>query len=216
MAHSDNVPHLHIDIGKIEAKVVVPSERNGRRHDVTIQVERWEEATWQKALEIVSSEASFMAAMLNGKLPFTLQKALYDASINLNVKAEEWQSSCQCEQHQCMHIEQVWLAFYKVTYDDPIQLFLVKGASEQELMQRIRMMRSTHTTERMKPIDDAAFRPIEQSDEHDSPKRTLYFDHPDFWAKQVSLYSVLQPLYKQVGSKAQRILNDIVSIKEVE
>lgn len=210
IAHIDSVQSLQVSTGIIKANVFIASERNERRCDVTIHVARWDESAWQQALAILASEASYMAAMLNGYLPFALQQTLHEANIDLNVSGVEWQSTCQCEQDHCTHIELTWLAFFKTIHSDPLQLFLLKGTDEQQLLQHIRTMRSMRQDDANEviPNDEASFRSLERPDDQ-SQRRTLYFDDPDFWPKQVPLYTVLRPLYKRVSLKAQRILKEV-------
>lgn len=224
-ASSEHVQQLHIHTGEIKGIVSIPSERNARRYDVTIQAEQWDEAAWERVLAIIASEASYLAALLNGKLPFTLDNALREANINLSVSTINTISTCPCHTVTCVHIASVWEAFFIATHADPLQLFILKGASSEEgLLKRIRMARSKAVlAENEVGRNDEGehvgqFRPFERMEEASTQKRTLHFDNPNFWAKQVSLYTVLQPLYKRVSDNARRILNegDRTDLKEVE
>lgn len=210
---NDVVHHVQISVGKVKGEVL--SKYNGRddlRCSVVLKADIWEPPTWDAVLRLIAAEAFLSAQLLNGQWPPLLTQRLQDMNLRATVQWDEWQVEHTCDEHRgtCEHAKLVHEKFKAAVAEQPMLLFQLRGMDETTFWQSLRRMRSKEHDEREQHLDQHQLEPFKQfaGNEPSQPLASLLSAHnePPFWPKQVALYELLRPVYKQVSARAAAIL----------
>jgi uncharacterized Zn finger protein len=210
---------------KIESLVVAPghinakvSETRSRPYETEIYCRQWDQSQWKTALNILSSEAFNISALVNGELPTELEAKFTLNQLELKAARQEWSYSCTCAEtiQPCIHNEAVYSAFMDRVDHEPLLFFIIRGMDKEQLMSQLRMIRSVKMKEIVKNEEDpktdsdtksfSAMADGVTSPVQPAEKLLTHVKDPEFWTKDKTLLKLLQPVYKKVGHQAEHIL----------
>lgn len=112
------------------------------------------------------------------------------------------------EPQRCVHIQAVEEALAQRIHAKPLLLFKLKGMEEQALFSELRNRRSdaglTDSTDSGIHLQAEPYKSYVESNE---PMARLLPEQsgPLFWRKEVSLYTVMRPVYRKVSERAKNI-----------
>lgn len=210
----NKVENMIISSGKVNAKVL---ENRSRPYEIEFCCRLWNQSQWQAALNILTSEAYYFAALMNEELPVKLEAEMTSHQLKCYPEQQEWSYSCTCSEttQPCKHSEAVYSEFSDRAVKDPLLLFVIRGLGKEQLMSQLRTIRSVKVKGIVKNEDDTSdsksFSPSSEGENKlrsDQPSATFLSDvsDPEFWTKDKNLSQTLQSAYSKVGRKAKQIL----------
>ena len=211
------IKNLDIKPGEIDAKV-----KDGRKlFEVTIHFPPLDDASWDKIVDKLASQAIYSARLLSGEIPPEVMEVFEETNAPLFPSADELEASCTCPDWEvpCKHIAGVYYYLAEQFERDPFLLFYFRGRSKDELMDALRVRRSATRSETEETsvflLKDA---PLEQQLDRfweigealggvtfHIAKPSVPLPHfkrlgrPPF--TDIDLYTLLQPIYQTVTDK---------------
>ncbi len=216
-ARENLIKNLDIKPGKIDASV-----KDGKKlFDVEIQVPPLDDASWEKIIDELASQAIYSARLLSGDIPPEVMEVFDEAGASLFPSANDLEASCTCPDWEtpCKHIAGVYYYLAEQFEKDPFLLFYFRGRSKDELMDALRAHRTrSHPEAEGASVTVFRDRPLEQQLDHfweigpelsdisfTIAKPSLPM--PDFKRlgrppfTDIDLYSLLKPIYETVTDK---------------
>ena len=135
------VEDLRIVPGKITATV---RDERGGPCDVALRWPVAEEESWGAAVEVLSDELRFTAALLDHVLPEDLVDRLAGTGVALAPEPDELLVRCSCdgEASRCRHLVATFTALATLVERDPSQLLLLRGRDPERLLREVRAAES--------------------------------------------------------------------------
>lgn len=149
---------------------------------VTIQVMPLKAEEWEKALEVLSSQAVFAAKLLAGEMPENIEEAFQSAGLSLfPERPGELVTQCSCPDwaNPCKHVAAAHYILGDRFDEDPFLLFRMRGRSQEQVLEGLRLHRGGL-------VDENQANPVEEA-------TTTLDSSPDmFWepGDQLSAFSV--------------------------
>jgi uncharacterized Zn finger protein len=142
LARAGSVLSLEIAPGEVRAEV-----KSGRQdlHHVRIAMEPIPGDAWQILQEILSRRAIFVARLLAGEMPPSIEEAFAEAGLTLfPSSAEELEAACDCADpaNPCPHAAAVFYLLAERFDEDPFQIFFFRGRGRTELLGALREHRA--------------------------------------------------------------------------
>jgi uncharacterized Zn finger protein len=139
-ARAGRAHDLTIEGGRARAKVT------GSRapYDISIELSRLPDATWQAALDFMAQKAEFSALLLNREMPRDIDLAFRAAGASLFPETRaELKTSCDCPDFgdPCKHIAAVHYVLGDALDRDPFLLFELRGRSREQALHALRAAR---------------------------------------------------------------------------
>lgn len=219
----------HGKIRKFEVKpgsISASVKEEGNTYLVVIKLRQLDDATWDRIVRHLASQALFSARLLAGEMPAEVIKVFEELEAPLFPEAEALQASCTCPDWEvpCKHIAALYYLLAERFEEDPFLLFLARGRSKEELLAMLRQHRQTST--------DADANEQETEEDFQAPPLSQTLDH--FWDigpslddlsfeitppeaalphlrrlgsppfTQLDLESLLSPIYETVSEKARQ------------
>lgn len=158
-ARGGQVLELDVDEGYADAKV------QGSRpnpYEVNIGGASLGAEDWERVEQAMAERAAFAARLLAGEMPADIEEAFEACKFSLfPASYDEMETSCSCPDYAnpCKHIAAVFYILAEKFDEDPFLIFRWRGRSRDELLERLRRLRSSdaHGT------DSAADVPAEQA-----------------------------------------------------
>jgi uncharacterized Zn finger protein len=156
--------------GKIKAKV------QGSRptpYIVTIAITPFSDEEWARVVEALASQALFMAQLLAGEMPQTIEEAFKAAGVSLFPgKRGELKTDCNCPDpaNPCKHIAATHYILGEQFDEDPFLIFRLRGRSQEQILAALRAQHGT--------LDDEE---DEETDEETDEVPTLAANLDHFW-----------------------------------
>jgi len=178
------VKSIMIQPGRIVATV---QERVGRPATVVMQLEPYDDTQWEPVIQAFAQDVGLGTRLLAGECPEAVGGVFEEQSLALGPKGEEdllTTSSCDDRNAWCVHVCAVALVAAEMIDDDPRLLFTLRGLPAQELVERIRHIR----TDAVHLEQSGAGAPLATSVDLDRPRSAPLeqcFDH--FWDTTTTL-----------------------------
>ena len=211
------IKKLDIRPGEIDAKV-----KDGRKlFEVEIHVPPLDDASWDKIVEKLASQAIYSARLLSGEIPPEVMEVFEESDAPLFPSADKLEASCTCPDWEvpCKHIAGVYYHLAEQFEKDPFLLFYFRGRSKDELMDALRAHRSvSHPETQEESVTTFSDPPLEQQLDHfweigpelsgvsfSIAKPTLPMPHfkrlgpPPF--TELDLHSILKPIYETITDR---------------
>ena len=141
-ARAGRVLRLEVGAGRVEADV------QGSRYDayrVTFRLRKLSRAQWDKAIEMLASQALFAAKLLGGEMPHNIDEAFQNVELSLfPTHARDLETECSCpdQANPCKHIAAVHYVFAEQLEQDPFLLFRLRGRDRETILQALRSRRA--------------------------------------------------------------------------
>lgn len=218
-ARRGQVVNLNISKGLVRSRV---QGSQPKPYSVTIKMNQISDSDWEKVVDAMAKQAIFAASLLAGEMPQNIEEAFGAAGMKLFPSVKDLETDCSCPDwvNPCKHIAAVYYLLGERFDEDPFFIFLLRGCSKEELMEKLRRRRATEAvitteTETAESVVEQApadlkldgfwelkdllndltfdFRPLEV--EAASLKR---LGDPPFWKSRKSFAKQLEPLYASV------------------
>ena len=137
IARRGGVDDLRVVPGRVSATV-----RDDRLASCRVEL-RWptpDEDAWRGAVEALSDELRFTAALLDGDLPEDLGERLAHTGVALVPEPDEVEIRCSCDDVEtlCRHAVALVSAFGVLVDRDPYLLLLLRGRDRDRLLREVR------------------------------------------------------------------------------
>lgn len=136
-ARTGQVLDIHIDSGKVTARV---QGSRAKPYDVSIAVQKLNEAEWAEVLEVLSRQALFVAKLLAGEMPQDIERVFTQAKLSLfPQKRGDLRTDCSCpdEANPCKHIAAVYYLLGEEFDRDPFLIFRLRGLERDKLLEKL-------------------------------------------------------------------------------
>ncbi len=149
---------------------------------VTIQVMPLKAEEWEKALDVLASQAVFAAKLLAGEMPENIEEAFQSAGLSLfPERPGDLVTQCSCPDwaNPCKHVAAAHYILGDRFDEDPFLLFRMRGRSQEQVLEGLRRHRGGL-------VDEPQSSPAEET-------TTTLDSSPDvFWepGDQLSAFSV--------------------------
>lgn len=140
-------------------------------YKVSVQMVHLTEVQWQKIIQQLTQQASFIARLLLNEIPENIETVFVDAGVHLLPKSyKDFKVSCDCPDYAvpCKHIAGVCYRLAGLFDQDPFLLFEMRGLAPEKLLQQLAESplgkvlsdaKSTAIAE-MVPVDSFYTRPV--------------------------------------------------------
>lgn len=135
---------LNIDVkpGQVTSKV---QGSRATPYNVTIKLNRLDDAQWARALDAIAEQAIFAAKLLAGEMPQTIEEAFAAAKVPLfPTRAADLVTNCSCPDsaNPCKHIAAVHYLLGERFDEDPFLLFELRGRTREQVIDELRKRRA--------------------------------------------------------------------------
>lgn len=117
-------------------------------YDVNLSLDPFSAEQWDYAIEEMSRRAIFAAKLLAGEMPQNIEEAFIASGLSLFPFSKfDIHSHCSCPDpvNPCKHIGAVYYLLGDHFSQDPFILFQLRGQSKQEIITRLRQLRTNPT-----------------------------------------------------------------------
>lgn len=111
---------------------------------VTIQVMPLKAEEWEKALDVLASQAVFAAKLLAGEMPENIEEAFRSANLSLfPERPGDLVTQCSCPDwaNPCKHVAAAHYILGDRFDEDPFLLFRMRGRSQEQVLEGLRRHR---------------------------------------------------------------------------
>lgn len=201
-ARTGRVHDLVVQHGAVLAKV---TGSRAKPYAVEILISALGDASWNKALERMSSEALFAARLLSEEMPENIDDAFRKAGTTLfPVREGDLTTRCSCPDwaNPCKHVAATHYILGEAFDRDPFLLFQLRGRSKKQILSELERRRAnqlgTARRTRAKSAPRETMKPTRVTeDEYESP--ALPMPQLGFVLQPPS---VVAPVLRQLGAPA--------------
>ena len=147
LARAGKCVSLRIEPGRVVG--VVLDGQPSRRREATLTTDLFTHEQWERIIETMVDQAVYAAKILGGELPTNIEDVFRPLGLRLFPTGEgELRTSCRCERHGagpdqwCPHACCVAALAAEQIEREPLLLFLLRGVTGDDLLERIRQRRS--------------------------------------------------------------------------
>jgi uncharacterized Zn finger protein len=150
-ARAGQVVDYKIEPGKITARV---QGSRPKPYDVAIELQKFDDATWKRALDTIAESAIFSVQLLNQTMPDNIDEAFQQGLLPRIQGDLKTECSCPDFANPCKHIAAVCYIVAEALDHDPFLIFALRGRARQDVLQELRERRGA--TEASEPEKAAA------------------------------------------------------------
>jgi uncharacterized Zn finger protein len=117
---------------------------------IDIEFRRLTDAEWDRVIVAMSAEALYAARLLSGEMPEHIEDVFAAVGTSLlPAERDDMRTRCSCPDsaNPCKHIAAVYYLLGERFDDDPFLMFLLRGRSQQEIVDALRARRAGPDTE---------------------------------------------------------------------
>jgi uncharacterized Zn finger protein len=165
---------------------------------VTIQVMPLKAEEWEKALDVLASQAVFAAKLLAGEMPENIEEAFQSAGLSLfPERPGDLVTQCSCPDwaNPCKHVAAAHYILGDRFDEDPFLLFRMRGRSKDQVLEGLRLHRGGVVEETEPVISEDSSTPLENN-----PETFWEIGEPlSAFSVQVKLPKVSLPILRRLG-----------------
>lgn len=135
-----------------------------------LKLKAFTENQWHSIIELLSDRAIFSTSILNGELPEGIIAVFEQCGLSLfPAKIKDVDMRCECSHYSvpCEHISALLRKIADCLDDNPLNIFLLRGKEQGELLDSLRSARSEQNHEETKP----------QRNQYEVPISSIDFSH---------------------------------------
>lgn len=154
-ARDGHVHGLEVTPGQVHATV---TDDELDSHRVTLKLEAFDNATWQRILHAMGSQALNAAQLLNGEMPKDIDQVFRACGKSLfPVDHHEIDSDCSCEDwtSPCKHVAATHYVLGDALDHDPFLLFELRGRSKEQVLGVLDRLRSQSVSRGAVDVDQS-------------------------------------------------------------
>jgi uncharacterized Zn finger protein len=125
---------------------------------VTIQVMPLKAEEWERALDVLASQAVFAAKLLAGEMPENIEEAFQSANLSLfPERPGDLVTQCSCPDwaNPCKHVAAAHYILGDRFDEDPFLLFRMRGRSQEQVLEGLRLHRGG-------PVEESTLSTVEE------------------------------------------------------
>jgi len=133
---------------------------------VTIQVMPLKTEEWDKALEVLASQAVYAAKLLAGEMPENIEEAFQSADLSLfPERPGDLVTQCSCPDvaNPCKHVAATHYILGDRFDEDPFLLFRMRGRSQEQVLEGLRLHRGGAIEEAVTSIAEEMTSPLDSN-----------------------------------------------------
>lgn len=130
---------------------------DGQTYRTRVAVRAFSQADWRRIERALAEQAIHAARLLSGRLPDDLDRVVAGFGLSLfPVELQELAMDCTCTTWQvpCRHLTATFYALAESFDQDPFGILAWRGRGRDELLDRLRVLRSVPTAEESVPRKD--------------------------------------------------------------
>jgi uncharacterized Zn finger protein len=165
---------------------------------VTIQVMPLKAEEWEKALDVLASQAVYAAKLLAGEMPENIEDAFQSAGLSLfPERPGDLVTQCSCPDwaNPCKHVAAAHYILGDRFDEDPFLLFRMRGRSKEQVLEGLRLHRGG-------PAEEITHTVVEETNTALEPDPVLFWepgDELDSFSVQVNPPKVQLPILRRLG-----------------
>ena len=138
-AARNKIRRLEINPGEVRAKV----KDSGETYQVHIRVELLDDASWEKIIDKLASQALYSAKLLSGEIPPEVIAVFDEVGASLFPTDEALHASCTCPDWEvpCKHVAGVYYQLAEEFEKNPFLLFYLRGRGKEDFLSALRQQR---------------------------------------------------------------------------
>ena len=139
-ANEKAIKDLEIKPGEIHAQV-----KDGRKtYQVDIHYPPLDDATWDRIIDQLASQALYSAKLLQGEIPSEIIEVIQKTGADLFPTATDLDAQCTCPDWEvpCKHIAGVYYYLAEQFEKDPFLLLYFRGRAKEDLLDALRAHRA--------------------------------------------------------------------------
>jgi uncharacterized Zn finger protein len=165
---------------------------------VTIQVMPLKTEEWERALDVLASQAVFAAKLLAGEMPENIEEAFQSAKLSLfPERPGDLVTQCSCPDwaNPCKHVAAAHYILGDRFDEDPFLLFRMRGRSQEQVLEGLRVHRGGTADEVVSSVAEESTTPL------DSNLNSFWEsgDELSGFSVQIKMPKVVLPILKRLG-----------------
>jgi uncharacterized Zn finger protein len=149
---------LSMEFANSRAKAEVQGSDN-QPYKVSISLDSFSNEDWNFVITKMSEKAIFSAQLLAGEMPETIEAVFTASGLSLfPFSLNDVRSRCSCPDpaNPCKHIAAVYYQLGERFSEDPFIIFLLRGRTKNQIIERLRQIRSQKAKKNLKNPPTAA------------------------------------------------------------
>ena len=145
---------LSMDFANSKAKATVQGS-DAEPYRVSLSLDSFSDEDWNFVITKMSEKAIFSAQLLAGEMPETIEAVFTASGLSLfPFTLNEVRSRCSCpdKANPCKHIAAVYYQLADRFSEDPFIIFLLRGRTKKQIIERLRQIRSQAKNISAEPI----------------------------------------------------------------
>lgn len=165
---------------------------------VTIQVMPLKAEEWEKALDVLASQAVYAAKLLAGEMPENIEDAFQSAGLSLfPERPGDLVTQCSCPDwaNPCKHVAAAHYILGDRFDEDPFLLFRMRGRSKDQVLEGLRLHRGG-------PVEEVTHAVVEEINTALEPDPELFWEPGEqlgAFSVQVNPPKVQLPVLRRLG-----------------
>ena len=149
---------LSMEFANSRAKAEVQGSDN-EPYKVSLSLDSFSNEDWNFVINKMSEKAIFSAQLLAGEMPETIEAVFTASGLSLfPFTLNDVRSRCSCpdQANPCKHIAAVYYQLGERFSEDPFIIFQLRGRTKNQIIERLRQIRSQKAQKTLKNIQPAA------------------------------------------------------------
>jgi uncharacterized Zn finger protein len=146
---------LSIDFQEAQAIALVQGSES-EPYQVSLSLDPFTDEDWDFIINTMSEKAIFSAQLLAGEMPETIERVFVSNGLSLfPFTLSDVRSRCSCpdKANPCKHIGAVYYQLADRFSEDPFVIFQLRGRTKEQILERLRQLRSQNVSNVSKAID---------------------------------------------------------------
>jgi uncharacterized Zn finger protein len=146
---------LSIDFQEAQASALVQGSEP-EPYQVSLSLDPFTDEDWDFIINTMSEKAIFSAQLLAGEMPETIERVFVSNGLSLfPFTLSDVRSRCSCpdKANPCKHIGAVYYQLADRFSEDPFVIFQLRGRTKEQILEKLRQLRSQNVSNVGKAID---------------------------------------------------------------
>ena len=174
---------LSMEFANSRAKAEVQGSED-KPYRVSLSLDSFSNEDWNFVINKMSEKAVFSAQLLAGEMPETIEAVFTASGLSLfPFTLNDVRSRCNCldKANPCKHIAAVYYQLADRFSEDPFIIFQLRGRTKNQIIERLRQIRSQKAKKTPKPAQPATIAKLNLTvakDANEEPKGFWQYNEP--------------------------------------
>jgi len=168
---------LSMEFANSRAKAEVQGSED-KPYRVSLSLDSFSNEDWNFVITKMSEKAVFSAQLLAGEMPETIEAVFTASGLSLfPFTLNDVRSRCNCldKANPCKHIAAVYYQLADRFSEDPFIIFQLRGRTKNQIIERLRQIRSQKALKTPKPAQPATIAKLNLTVAHDATEEIKGF-----------------------------------------